>query len=239
MTGLAQLRALGYGPARTASRDPEPMKTKFALVVLVVALVFVAYAGGYLDAIRNPERLAASLRDAGGWGYALYLLAFTCFEPMGIPAVAFIVPAGLIWPPSIALALSTVAAMGASAIGFAFARYFARDWVAARLPERLRRYDARLAEKGLSTVIVIRLLFFLLPPAHWVLGLSQVRFGSYLLGTLIGAMPGLILSTYVGGGLAQWLVRQPPWVWGVAFLVTVGVILWRRRRARAAERPGS
>jgi uncharacterized membrane protein YdjX (TVP38/TMEM64 family) len=120
--------------------------------------------------------------------------------------------------------------MGASAVGFAFARFVARDWVAARLPKRLRAYDERLARSGLRTVIVLRLVFFLLPASHWLLGLSQVRFGEYMLGTLVGALPGIVLMTYLGGGLVAWLLEQPPPVWIGVAVVVGAVIVWRRVR---------
>ena len=100
------------------------------------------------------------------------------------------------------------------------------------MPERLRRYETRLAEHGLRTVIWIRLLFFLFPPAHWILGLSQVRFAPFAVGTVIGLLPGMMLWTFVGVEALDRLGDQPRGVWLLIAAALLGLFLAQRLRAR-------
>jgi uncharacterized membrane protein YdjX (TVP38/TMEM64 family) len=128
--------------------------------------------------------------------------------------------------------LSWLGSIGAGITGFSFARYLGRGYVERHVPDRLRVYDQRLAERGLRTVIVVRLTLFLMPPAHWLLGLSQVRFRSFVLGTAIGFLPGIALTTYivvfVGGTLGDWLTSRPTGFW-IAAAAGLGAVIALRR----------
>ncbi|MEN8184526.1 MAG: VTT domain-containing protein, partial [Myxococcota bacterium] len=166
---------------------------RLALGIAVLGILAALLALGGLDLLRDPERVAALYTETGPWGPLVFLLLFTFLEPVGVPGVLFFVPAALVWPPAQAFLLTWLGALGAAAFGFAFARWLARDWVADRLPARFRRIDERIGERPLVSVILVRLLFFLAPPAHWVLGLSRVGFGPYLLGSAIGYLPGIAL----------------------------------------------
>lgn len=214
------------------------VRLRIVLALGVVGLAAALWASGALDAFRDAEHVKALLLSWGGWGYALYVVTFTLLEPMGLPGIVFVVPASLVWPKPIAFALSLVAAIGAGIVGFTFARFIARDWVARHLPERFRRFDDLLAARSLEAVVLVRLVFFMAPPAHWVLGLSKVRFGAFVLGSAIGFVPGVLVLTYLGGSLVQWLGRQPRWAWiavGVIAVALIGLRRWRLRRARASS----
>jgi phospholipase D1/2 len=105
------------------------------------------------------------------------------------------------------------------------------------MPKRLRRYDERLATHGLQTVILIRATLFLAPPAHWLLGLSQVRFTQFLLGTAIGFLPGIALLTYLtvslGESLGEWIEKRPP---GTLAAIIIAIVVFVRIRRRIARR---
>ena len=211
------------------------MQTIARVALLMAAGLALAAAQllGLFDLLWDGERLSELLLGLGGWGYLLYVLSFALLEPFFVPGVLFVVPAALVWEPRVAFSLSLLGSIGAGAIGFGFARFLARDWVSRRIPQRLHRWDERLERRGLQTVILVRLLLFLMPPAHWALGISRVRFGPFLAGTAIGFIPGIAALTYLGESLGGWIGGRPwdPWP-----LVAVAVVLYALyrvvRRAR-------
>lgn len=207
------------------------------VVAGVVTLLAGAYAGGVFEEFRDVETARATLASWGTWAYVLYFVAFSLLEPLGVPALLFIIPASVIWGPWIALGLSLPGGVCAGILGFAFARYLARDWVASRLPARLRRFDDRLEKNAFAAVVLVRVAFFLFPPAHWLLGLSSVRFKPFVLGTAVGLVPGLLASTFLGGGVAQWLVRQPFWVWVLLAAALTGAVVVRHRLPHESQPP--
>jgi uncharacterized membrane protein YdjX (TVP38/TMEM64 family) len=120
-------------------------------------------------------------------------------------------------------------------VGFLVARHLGRDVLEKHLPARARRYDDQLAERGFQAVVLVRLLFFIAPWAHWMLGLSRVRFLSFLAGTVLGLLPGMLAATYAGSHGLDWLMQQQiEVVAGTAIFVAVviGVAAWWRRRQR-------
>lgn len=157
-------------------------------------------------------------------------------QPLGLLAIFWILPAALIWPFPVAFALSMTGAVGAAGVGFLLARYLARDWVAARLPDRIRRHDEKIAANGWRAVVLARLVFHLSPPVHWLFGLSKVSLRSYLLGTVLGILPRILLVTYFGESAVRWLGGQSLVTLVVVAAVAVAALGVRRRiggRAKA------
>jgi uncharacterized membrane protein YdjX (TVP38/TMEM64 family) len=206
--------------------------------VAVGGILAAGYGLGLFDLLQDTERATGLLRDLGGWGYALYVLAFALLEPFFIPGILFILPAALTWPAWLALTLSLIGSVGAGVVGFGFARFLARDWVSQRIPQRLHRWDARLEERGLQTVILVRLVLFLMPPAHWALGISRVRFAPFLLGTTIGFIPGVAALTYLSRGIVDWLRDQPDGRWQ-AFAIAAGAVYVLYRIVRSLRGSGA
>lgn len=202
----------------------------------LVSLVALAWSQGWFDRI-NTESIEAMIRDAGPWGPVLYIALFAVLEPFGVPGVLFVVPGGLVWDWPTLFALTLTGATGAAVTGFLFARTLGRDWVEQRLSDRARMYDEELAKNGLRTVIVIRLLFFIAPWAHWLLGLSRVSFREYLLGTIIGLAPMMALFTWLGGNFIDWVRDRPVLATlGVVAVIAVVSVAARRFNARLEAR---
>ena len=134
----------------------------------------------------------------GAWGYFAFVCAYTVLQPFGVPGTVFIVAAPLIWPWPIAFALSMVGTMSASVVGFSFARFVARDWIAARIPARFRKYDDALEKHAFRTVFVLRLIFWMPQVLHSFLGVSKVRFWTHFWGSFLGYIPPLFLVSYLG-----------------------------------------
>ncbi len=213
------------------------MAARIGLVLAALGLLAVGWWAGLFELLSDPDRTTELLRSLGPWGYVLYVASFSLLEPFFVPGILFILPATVIWPGWLAFVLSLLGSTGAGIVGFTFARLLARDWVTERIPDRLRQYDERLATHGLRTVIIVRLVLFLMPPAHWALGISRVDFPKFVLGSVIGFIPGIAMLTYLGGSLFELLREQPPetWRWiGIsAFVLFVGNQIRKRRRAQS------
>ncbi len=217
------------------------MKTRIVLLCAVACVLIALYAAGFFDLISDRERLRALIESLGAWGPVVFILAFALLEPFFVPGFAFMAPGALVWSVPELFVYSLLGSTGAGIVGFSFARYLGRDYVASRLPPRLLVWNERLERSGLRTVIVIRVVFFLAPPAHWLLGLSSVSFPVHALGSVMGFAPGMLLMSWmlveVGGTLFDWFAVHPTAAWAllaagiVAFGVLRRVSQVRRRRA--------
>ena len=91
-----------------------------------------AWATGLLDLAREPARLQAALRDLGPLGMAAYVGVFGLTQPLGMPGIALVLAASLVWSAPVAIALALAGFLLSSSLSFGFARSMGRDWVAAR-----------------------------------------------------------------------------------------------------------
>jgi uncharacterized membrane protein YdjX (TVP38/TMEM64 family) len=214
---------------------------RVGLLLVAVALLAWAYHLGAFDRISDQEKLRSLLTESGAWGPVVFVLLFSVLEGPGVPiGVLFILTAALVWPFWEAFFLSLAGGVGAGVVGFAVARSLGRDVLERHLPARVRRYDEQLAVRGFQTVLIVRLLFFIAPWAHWMLGLSRVRFLPFLAGTIIGLAPMMFALTYAGQEGFEWLMRQEIEV-VVGTIVFIGAVaaarFWWRRRKRSEREP--
>lgn len=186
---------------------------RLAAVLLAAVVVAVAWRLGLFAQFSDPASVKQTLVEQGAWGYLAFVVAYAVLQPFGVPGTAFIVAAPLIWPWPVAFALSMVGTMAASVVGFSFARFVARDWVARRIPARFRRYDEALAERAFVTVFLLRLIFWMPPLLHAFLGVSKVRFSTHFWASLLGYVPPLLAVSYFGPLLFDAVREVPAGAW--------------------------
>lgn len=222
---------------------PPAWAPRIAVVLAVAVLLVVAQQLGVFHELRDPAGLRDAMLAIGPWGYLAFVVAYATLQPFGVPGTVFIFAAPLIWPWPIAFGLSMVGTMAASVIGFSFARFVARDWIAARIPARFRKYDEALARRAFATVVLLRFVFWMPPLLHAFFGVSKVPFGTHFWGSFLGYLVPLFLVSFFGQKVVDWMRDAPPSVWigsGAAIVVVIAATwLARRRRAAAASATGA
>jgi uncharacterized membrane protein YdjX (TVP38/TMEM64 family) len=216
-----------------------------AALVVAVGLA-VAYKLGAFAQLSDPRGFAKTLAAMGPRGYVGFLVAYTLLQPFGVPGTVFVVAAPLIWPWPTAFALSMLGTMTASVVGFSFARFMARDWVAARIPERFAKYEDALARNAFRTVFVLRFIFWMPQLLHGFLGVSRVPFWTHFWGSLAGYLVPLFVVSYFTAELfdASGNMRSDVWIVMGGVLVAVlllalaiRVVLRRRAATRDDDAP--
>src|SRR5262249_29422473 len=118
----------------------------------------------------------------------------------------------------------------------------AKDWVSARIPARLRKYDESLERNVFRTVVVLRLIFWMPQALHSFFGVSKVRFWTHFWGSLLGYVPPLLVVSYLGGEMFDASGKLQPAAWPVlaglllASLVVAALFRASERRRTAAGR---
>ncbi|MBT9555961.1 MAG: VTT domain-containing protein [Myxococcales bacterium] len=206
---------------------------RVAALGVVAVLLILAWQTGVFELLGEPQRLRAALLDLGAWGWVAFVVAYTVLQPFGVPGTVFVMAAPLIWPWPLAFLLSMVGTMAASVVGFSFARFMARDFVLARLPAKLRKYESAMNERAFLTVVVLRFLLWMPQGLHAFFGVSRVGFWTHFCGSLLGYIPPLLATAYFGEQAMTWILEAPTWVWittGVVLLTACGAFyVWRRR----------
>jgi uncharacterized membrane protein YdjX (TVP38/TMEM64 family) len=208
---------------------------RIAALLIVLAALAVAHRYGLFARLSAPRELAAALVARGVWGYLAFVVAYALLQPFGVPGTVFIVAAPLIWPWPIAFALSMTGTMAASVIGFSFARFVARDWVAARIPARFRKYDEAIEQSAFRTTFLLRLIFWMPQLLHAFLGVSKVPFWTHFWASLLGYLPPIFLISYIGSEIFDPSGHMRPRTWlimgGLAAASLLLAAILRRRSA--------
>lgn len=208
------------------------------LIIICILVLFLGFwATGLGDVVHNPHGVA-DLIDGRRWqGLLVFGALFVFGGALGIPPAIFVVAAGLLWSFPTAVLISFFGGMVAASLGFFLSRHVARDFFAAHIPKRISRFGNSPQSSGIKTVVLFRLLFYLFPPVSWMLGLSRIRFCTYLMGSMLGALPGTIVYVFVGDGGIPWLLSQSPLAMaGVAAGGILVILAWRAGRAILTSR---
>ncbi len=218
---------------------------RIALVAIVVSLIAWFYVSEGYEKV-NPEGMRVWIRNAGAWGGVLFVVAYSCLQPLGVNGLFFLLSAPLVWSPTEAFVLNWIGTVGTGVFSFGVARFIAKDWVQERLPQRVRRFDDRLHAHGFSTVLLLRLVFYTTPTIQYALGVSRVKMGPFFFGSILGVAPFTLLTTLVGIRGSKWLEAHPisswPWdqIWpllvvAAVIIAAISIVILRKWRAKAAD----
>jgi len=210
-----------------------------SLAVLAVLWQWLAF-----NDVLTPEMLRRALDrltglSRAGWMPAAVLALFVVGSLMVFPLSILVAATGLIYGTLWGFLYALAGTLLAAIVTYWVGRALGREALVRHGGERLNRLARVVARRGVSTMVIISLL----PLAPFTLtnmmaGAFHLRFRDYLLGTLIGLLPGLLAMTVVGSQLATLLQARDlgavAWT-AAAIIVVVALVAVLRRYARRRE----
>lgn len=203
-------------------------------VLLLVSLILWQQSGMALREI--PYWLEALLERFGLWKAAfIYILIYALRPFLLFPATLLTVSSGLLFGPWLGILFTIIGENASANVAFGVARWFGRDWVKEKTEVSLLKWEERLAENGLVTVLILRLILLPFDAVNYGCGLTAVRHRDYAIGTFIGILPALIAFVLLGG-IGSAGVQNRLWLLtGSAVFLVMGVLLarWIGRREKS------
>jgi uncharacterized membrane protein YdjX (TVP38/TMEM64 family) len=213
---------------------------------LVLAIALAISLSRFVPVVNFIETLQQRVMSWGAWAAICYPLLFALCNilllPGGIIAVGGGFFFGLWWGFLIVFAGNVVA----TAISFALSRSIARRWFQRKLSGNpTLRVLGPAVERESWKIILLSQLHPLFPTSllNYFYGLTQIRFGRYMLWASIGRVPGIFLYAYLGtlGQLAVRIMRGKSyprmieyWIWGGVFVTTALLLVVLGRMAYQA-----
>ncbi|MBD2580199.1 TVP38/TMEM64 family protein [Oscillatoria sp. FACHB-1406] len=178
------------------------MKAKTGAIFLFIFCVVVTGIGVYLLGGIKQEQIQIWLQQAGIWAPIVYILLYTLGTLLILPSTPLNLSGGAIFGVRDGTLWTTVAAIIAAVVAFAFTRTVGREWVSRKFAGRWEAIDAEMRQGGLFYMFAIRLLP-LIPYGivNFAAGLTSIRFRDYLIGTLLGTIPGILPFVMIGAGI--------------------------------------
>jgi uncharacterized membrane protein YdjX (TVP38/TMEM64 family) len=168
----------------------------------------LTWAGASYDFSRHAslEQVRSMVQSLGTYGAVAFVGLCVGAVLLHIPEVVLIAIGGVLFGSVNGFLLGWIGSVAGSTCSFLIARYFMRDAVQRALVsrfERIQGIDERLALRGFRTILVLRLLLFMAPPLNWAIGVTRVRLRDYLLGSALGVVPCIAVTSYAADNVAQ------------------------------------
>jgi uncharacterized membrane protein YdjX (TVP38/TMEM64 family) len=166
-------------------------------IVFVIGLAIASYFFPVVPALRSLCSWVGALGPLGVLLVALFLAIGSVFF---LPASPFIIAGSAVFgfPLGVAGALTGVA-LGAAG-GFCLSRWFLREEISAHFRKHatFRAIDLAIEKEGWKIVILLRLCPIPFGLANYLYGLTAVRFRPYLIATMLGGLPSMLLFCQLG-----------------------------------------
>ena len=225
------------------------MRIRLAHVAVAAALFAavpsIAEAGDGIPgvhALQDPptsyERTEPFMERFGRWSYVVAPLFMVVVAILPIPAELPAMLNGMIFGPIVGTMITWLGAIVGAIISFELARKFGRP-LSERFVKRsvMEKADRLVVSAGWPGLLALRLI----PAAaftaiNWGAGFTSVTRWTFVWTTAVGILPGAILFTASGTGLAVLLRTHPVAFWGVVAMGLLAiwwtVVRYRRRPMR-------
>jgi len=205
------------------------------LLIFLICLLATGLAMFLIGGI-DPDEVKTIVKQAGIWAPIVYVAIYAIATLLILPSTALNLAGGLIFGPWLGTLWTSVSAVIAAIIAFAFTRTIGHQTITAKLAGRWQAIDAELSQGGIFYMFAIRLLPIIpYGLVNFAAGLSSIRFRDYLLGTLLGTVPGIFPFVLMGhtGATALKTGDVLPLMGALGLAgAMVGVATWYRRHRR-------
>lgn len=178
-----------------------------ALSITVMAGLTLALWKPLINFIEDPESLALWIENAGIWGPVIFILLNAVQVLLAIiPGGPFEVAAGALFGPWAGTLMCDIAMTTGGMITFLFVRKFGMKFIELFIDRKEIESVKFLHANNKSTTLLF--LFFLLPGTPkdlmcYVVGLTDIKWTTWLLINFVGRFPAILLSALGGSALGE------------------------------------
>ncbi len=207
------------------------VKLAIVAVVLLIVGVVVLRAVGMDRLVGWLDQLVGVIRGMGPW---VFFAAMTVLPALGVPMLAFTIPAGEAFAPTMGMGGVIAAALVVIALNLALSYWVARYALRPLLTRLLTRYGYSVPrvtrENALSVLLVVRLTPG--PPYAFqcfLLGLAEAPFKLYMIVSWLAILPYALAAIILGQGLRNGNFKTIIAAVGVIVVATIG-LQWLRKK---------
>ena len=225
--------------------DAKAWRTLAVSFVLFGGVGIVFLFGAQLIGLDGERTVESWMAGAAGgpWALPVAVGAFAALAFLGVPQIALIAAAVVVYGPWFGMLYSWIGTLASSLVGFALGRTFGARLIRDYAGDGVRRFMLLVGKNGFMASLIVRLVpsapFIVVNMAAGVTPMSLLAFAG---GTAIGIVPKIALTAFAGHSVVR-AMQGGGWQY-VAVLVAVaaawlasGLIAraWLKRREAAAE----
>ncbi|HHF7365705.1 TPA: TVP38/TMEM64 family protein [Legionella bozemanae] len=181
----------------------HPVKSLFIVLALVSLITAAFFFQKYSSEIINWI-------DHLGWLAPIFFLIIYCLATiMFLPTMVITLAGGALFGPFFGTLLNLFGATSGAAFSFLITRHLIYNWFSQRKGERLSKLISAVEQKGWTIIALLRLVPIIpFNIVNYGLGMTAIKFRSYLITTFIFLIPAEIVYTYFGYAGMEFLLKQ-------------------------------
>jgi len=179
---------------------------KFIILLIIIGGAFFAFRYTALSQYTQKDALLSLLTQLRGhwWGPFGFILIYGIGCMLALPGSLLTLCGGAIFGVAWGTLYNILASNLGATLAFFMARYFGRDFISRFMKGRVEAFDEKVASHGFRFIFTLRLIP-LIPFNGLNLGsgLSKIKYRDYLLGSVLGMLPGTFIYTYFADALLR------------------------------------
>ena len=179
---------------------------KFIILLIIIGGAFFAFRYTALSQYTQKDALLSLLTQLRGhwWGPFGFILIYGIGCMLALPGSLLTLCGGAIFGVAWGTLYNILASNLGATLAFFMARYFGRDFISRFMKGRVEAFDEKVASHGFRFIFTLRLIP-LIPFNGLNLGsgLSKIKYRDYLLGSVLGMLPGTFIYTYFADALLK------------------------------------
>jgi phosphatidylserine/phosphatidylglycerophosphate/cardiolipin synthase-like enzyme/uncharacterized membrane protein YdjX (TVP38/TMEM64 family) len=210
-------------------RPPAQRLRRFAKMVgfgMVIIALILAWRFTPLSTLAHPDSIREWLAGVAQMPGApfIVLAAFIVGGLLVFPVLLLIAATAATFGPWIGFALAGTGAIASAIVTYGVGAAIGRQAMENVLGPRLNRVRRAIVQRGVLAVAAVRLVPIApFTVVNLVAGASKIRFADYVLGTIIGMAPGLVLMSALGHQI--WSIIAKPTLTNVVLFI-LAVLAW-------------
>ena len=158
------------------------------------------------------------------WAPLLVIGVYIVGGLIAFPVLILIAATAAAFGPTLGIAYAAIGSLASAVVTFSLGVALGRDMLRSVMGPRLKRVQRRIVKGGVLTIAAIRLVPIApFTVVNLVAGASEIRIGSFIVGTILGMLPGWIVMSALGHQIMR--IISGPSAADIALLAGV-ILVW-------------
>jgi len=204
-------------------------KIKFVAFIVIIVLILAAIKAFGIQSLLSPTILRDKITAYGTIAPLVFILFYLVATILFLPGTPLTISGGLIFGKWFGTLYVVIGATIGATIAFILAKYLGEDFVEDMLKDKFKKlyeYDKKLEKNGILSVMFLRLVpIFPFNGLNFGLGLTRVKLKDFIIGTVIGIIPGSFALAFLGDSVVKYNIVNMVFAIGIfvvlAFIPTI------------------
>ncbi len=170
------------------------------MLFIIAAIILVKATN--VEKLLDKDFIASIINPLGFFGVLLFMVIYMIGTVIFLPGTPLSIIAGFLFGSIQGTIAVVIGATLGACIAFGISRYLGKDFTERFLKGRFKKlyaYDKKLEDNGLITILFLRIVpLFPFNGLNFALGLTKIKFKDFILGTVLGIIPGSFILVNIG-----------------------------------------